>query len=152
MTKRLTRSSPMWGSIATPPECVPANSGVITAGSVSLLGGATANFGSVVDNQDFAYVSSCTGTCTGFAAAKYLITSHTSGSVTVNSNLATACTVACTGITYQIVTGHNFAPRNSALAAGYPGVLPLGGLNTGYLWMRELFSRLPSAAASVSVQ
>lgn len=95
-------------------------SGTIAA---STLTDAAANFNNVVDSQDFCYISAGTGATAG----QYLITSHTSTSVT----LGTAPGGSGTDITYRVRTGQNFMTGGNLNAYGFPGAFP-GGLTTGY--------------------
>lgn len=66
-------------------------------------------FGSVVDNQDFVYLVSGTGT--GFGAFKYLITAHTTTELTLSSNITSSG--AGTNIVWQVTLGHNFSPTGA---------------------------------------
>lgn len=83
---------------------------------------------SIVDNQDFVYLSAGTGT--GIALTKYLITSHTDTTLTLDSNITSSGSGSA--ITYYITTGHNFLPGNNLRAKGFPGSFP-AGLTTGQL-------------------
>lgn len=96
--------------------------------STNVLTDAGANFGSVVDNQDFVYLSAGSGT--GIALKKYLITAHTTTTLTVSSNITSSGSGSA--IAYQVTLGHNFAVGTAMKATGYPGVFS-GGLTTGYL-------------------
>lgn len=76
--------------------------------SNNVLTDAGANFSSVVNNQDYVYIVSGTGT--SFVTGKYLITSHTTTTLTLDNNIASG---AGSSIVYQITTGHNFLPTGA---------------------------------------
>jgi hypothetical protein len=97
-----------------------------TAGSISgsVITDAAANFGNVVNNQDFVYIVSGTGATAG----QYLITSHTTTTITLDS----APGGSGTNIHYQVTTGRNFAIGTALKSKGLPGAFQ-GGLTTGYL-------------------
>jgi hypothetical protein len=85
-------------------------------------------FTNVVDNQDFVTLTSGSGT--GFATGKYLITAHTGNQVTVSSNITSSG--AGSSIAWEVTLGHNFAIGTALKGLGHPGVLP-GGLTTSVL-------------------
>lgn len=93
-----------------------------TSGSVVTSSGA--DFSSVTDNIDFLYLISGTG----ITAAKYLITAHTTTTLTLSSAPGTSAVADKVG---QITTGHNFAVNPVLKGTGYPGVFP-AGFTTGY--------------------
>lgn len=94
-----------------------------TSGSVLTQSGA--DFSSVTDNVDFVYIVSGTG----ITAGKYLITSHTGTTLTLNAAPGTS---AVADKVWQITTNHNFGVGTNMKATGTPGVFP-GGLTTGYI-------------------
>jgi hypothetical protein len=101
--------------------------------STNVLTDSGANFANVVDNQDFLIATdgTCTGGCSGLLTnTKLLITSHTSTSLTVSSNLTTGGTA--TSVVYQTTYGHNFAIGTNLKAQGIPGAFPVG-LTMGYM-------------------
>lgn len=105
--------------------------GTTATSSTNVLTDSGANFANVTDNVDFCYVSAITGT--GGDTGQHLITSHTSTTLTLSSNLTSSG--AGTAITYSVTTGHNFAIGNTSVKSGsFPGLFP-GGLTTGYLGM-----------------
>lgn len=93
-----------------------------------LTAGSGTPFGSVVDNVDFVTLTSGSGT--GFAAGKYLITGHTTTTLTLSSNITTSGSGSA--IAWEVTSGHNFAIGTALKSLGYPGVFP-GGLTTGYM-------------------
>lgn len=100
-----------------------------TTGSTtgSVLTDSGADFSSVEDNVDYLHTTSGTGVTVGV----FLITSHTSTTLTVNNSLGTSSSA----VTYWVTTGHNFAISNATVkSAGYPGAYQ-GGKCTSYLGM-----------------
>lgn len=94
-----------------------------TLGSVLTQSGG--DFSTVEDNVDYLHVISGVGVTTGI----YLITSHTSTTVTVNNALGTA---VLGDVIYYIPTGHNLTPGTNMKAAAYPGLFA-GTSLTSYL-------------------
>lgn len=94
-----------------------------TSGSVLTQSGG--DFSTVTDNVDVLHVFSGTGVTVG----GYLITSHTSTTLTVNNALGTS---SAGNVTYTVTTGRNFAIGTNLKAAGFPGTFP-GGFTTGYM-------------------
>ncbi len=94
-----------------------------TSGSVLTQSGG--DFSTVTDNVDFLYLVSGTG----ITAGKYLITSHTGTTVTLDIAPGTDATA---DKVWQITTGHNFAVGANMKAFGFPGVFP-AALTTGYI-------------------
>lgn len=94
-----------------------------TSGSVLTQSGG--DFSSVTDNVDIVRVVSGMGVTTG----RYIITSHTSDTITVSSALGTS---ASNNVVWVITVGHNFAVGTNMRAAGYPGAFA-GSETTGYL-------------------
>lgn len=107
---------------------------VVTAGtptsSGAVLTDSSANFASVVDNQDFLVFTAGSGTGYVGSNIKLQITSHTSTTVTLSSNITSSGSIS--GAAYRIGVGHNFAVGTNLAATGYPGSFP-GALTTGYL-------------------
>lgn len=97
-----------------------------TAGVISgsTLTDSLADFTNVVNNQDFVYIVSATGATAG----KYLITSHTTTALTLNS----APGGSGTNAVYKVTTGHNFAIGLALKFKGFPGAFP-ATLTTSYV-------------------
>lgn len=93
-----------------------------TSGSVLTQSGG--DFSTVSDNIDYLHVISGTGVTTG----GYLITSHTSTTLTVNNALGTS---SGGDVVYFVGTGHNFAVGTNLKATGFPGLFN-GSETTGY--------------------
>lgn len=93
--------------------------------SASVLTSAGANFASVTDNVDFVNLISGTG----ITAAQYLITAHTSTTLTLSSAPGTS---AVADKVFQITTGKNFGIGSNLVGLGYPGAFP-AALSTGYM-------------------
>lgn len=93
-----------------------------TSGSVLTQSGG--DFSTVTDNVDFLHVLSGTGVTTG----GYLITSHTSTTLTVNNALGTS---SGGDVVYFVTTGHNFAIGTNLKAAATPSAI--GTECTSYL-------------------
>lgn len=99
--------------------------GTTATTSGSVLTDSGADFSSVTDGVDFLHVFSGTGvTVNG-----YLITSHTSTTLTVNNALGTS---SAGNVVYTVTTGRNFAIGTNLKADGFPGTFP-GGFSTGYM-------------------
>ncbi len=94
-----------------------------TSGSVLTQSGA--DFSTVTDNVDFCYIKSGTG----ITAAKYLITTHTTTTLTLSSAPGTS---AVADKVFQITTGHNFAVGAAMKNLAYPVAFP-AGLTTSYM-------------------
>ena len=75
-----------------------------TSGSVLTQSGG--DFSTVTDNVDFVYIKSGTG----ITAGKYLITSHTADTITLDIAPGTNATA---NKVWQITTGHNFLPTGA---------------------------------------
>jgi len=99
--------------------------GTTATTSGSVLTQAGGDFSSVEDNVDFLRVVSGTGVTTGI----YLITSHTSNTVTVNNALGTS---SGGDVVYVIPTGHNLSVGDNMKAAGSPGLIGVSA-STSYL-------------------
>lgn len=99
---------------------VTGSSGVVSGSTLTDSG---ANFSNVVDGQDFVYIISGTGVTAG----QYLINSHTTTVLTLNS----APGGAGSNIVYQTATGHNFAVGPSMKRRATPIIFP-GALTTSY--------------------
>jgi hypothetical protein len=95
-----------------------------TSGSVLTDG--SANFSGVNDNIDYLHVTSGTGVTTGC----YLITSHTSTTLTVNNPLGTS---SSNNDVYWISNGHNFQIGTNLKGLGFPNFInATGSLTTSY--------------------
>lgn len=94
-----------------------------TSGSVLTQSGG--DFSTVTDNVDYLRVVSGTGVTTGI----YLITSHTSTTLTVNNALGTS---SAGDVVWVVPTGHNLSIGTNLKGQGFPGVFP-GSETTGYL-------------------
>lgn len=108
-----------------------------TSGSVLTQSGA--NFATVTDNVDFVYIVSGTG----ITAGKYLITSHTTDTLTLDIAPGTNATA---DKVWQVTTGHNFAIGTNYRGLGFPGVFP-GGLSTGYMDIGAVQRQEPAGGA-----
>lgn len=95
-----------------------------TSGSVLTSSGA--DFSTVTDNVDFLYLISGTG----ITAGKYMITSHTATTLTVDNAPGTNATADKVG---QVTTGHNFSLGTNLKGLGYPGAFP-AALTTGSMY------------------
>lgn len=93
-----------------------------TSGSVLTQSGG--DFSTVTDNIDMLHVLSGTGVTVG----RYLITSHTSTTLTVNNALGTGAAVA-----YFVTTGHNLQIGTNLRAAGGPNFSNMGIEDRSYL-------------------
>lgn len=82
-----------------------------TSGSVLTQSGG--DFSTVTDNVDYVRVTAGTGTTLG----NYLITSHTTTTLTVNNALGTG---ASADKVYYVTTGHNFAIGTNLAGVGTP--------------------------------
>lgn len=82
-----------------------------TSGSV--LTDSSADFSNVEDNIDFVRIVSGTGVTTGI----YLITSHTTTTLTVNNALGTS---SAGNVVYVLPIGHNLQPGNNLAATATP--------------------------------
>jgi len=77
----------------------------------NVLTSSGADFSSVVDNVDFVYLKSGSGT--GFAARNFLITAHddTADTLTLSSNITSSG--AGSAIVWQVTLGNNFLPTGA---------------------------------------
>lgn len=87
------------------------------------------DFSTVTDNVDFLHITSHTSG-TGTIDANYLITAHTSTTLTTNNAIGASGSI--TSINYFVTTGHNFAIGTNLKAQGFPGLFN-GSETTGYL-------------------
>lgn len=94
-----------------------------TSGSVLTQSGG--DFSTVTDNVDYLRVTAGTGTTLGC----YLITSHTSTTLTVNNSLGTGATA---DKVYYVTTGHNFAIGTNLKGLGFPSFTNIGSDTLGY--------------------
>lgn len=94
-----------------------------TSGSVLTSSGA--NFGAVVDGQDYLYIVSGTGITAGI----YGITSHTTTTLTLDIAPGTSATA---DKVFQITVGRNFSIGTNLKAVAFPGTIA-GLPTTGYL-------------------
>lgn len=100
--------------------------GTTATTSGSVLTDSGASFG-VTDNVDFLHVTSGTGVTVGC----YLITSHTSTTLTVNNALGTS---NAGNVVYWVTHGHNFQIGSPLNAAGFPSLInPTGSQTTSYI-------------------
>lgn len=110
-----------------------------TSGSV--LSSSGASFGTVTDNVDFCYLVSGTG----ITAGKYLITSHTTTTLTLDSAPGTDATA---DKVFQVTTGHNFATGTGLNGLAFPGAFQ-AGLSTSSSKQGAVQSAGGASAASV---
>lgn len=99
--------------------------GTIATTSGSVLTDSGANFGSVTDNVSFLTVTGGTGTTLG----TYLITSHTTTTLTVNNALGTG---ASADKVYYVTSGTNWGIGTNLQAQATPGPFNVSA-TTGYL-------------------
>lgn len=99
-------------------------SGATATTSGSVLTQSGGNFSTVTDNVDFVYIVSGTGVTAG----KYLITSHTTTTLTLDIAPGTS---AVADKAFRISTGHNFIIGTNLKALAFPAAFP-GGLTTSY--------------------
>jgi hypothetical protein len=102
--------------------------GTLTGGT-AVLTSSGADFSSVQDNVDFFRLTAQTGG-TGTFIANYLITSHTTTTLTFNNVAGTSG--SATSITGYVCTGQNYGIGTNLKAQGYPGPI-LGSESTSYL-------------------
>lgn len=104
--------------------------GATSSTNVLTVGSGTP-FGGIEDNVDIVYLSAGTGT--GISLTKYLITAHTTTTLTLDRNITSSG--SGTGITWQVTTGHNFSVGTNMKAVGFPGALQGTGASgtTGYM-------------------
>lgn len=110
-----------------------------TSGSVLTQSGG--DFSSVTDNVDYLHVLSGTGVTTGI----YLITSHTSTTLTVNNALGTS---NGGDVVYYVTTGHNFAIGTALKAMGFPSFSAMGIETVSYVDVGAIQRQEPSTAAT----
>lgn len=94
-----------------------------TSGSVLTDSGA--NFSTVTDNVDYLHVTSGTGVTTGC----YLITSHTTTTLTVNNALGSS---SSNNDNYWIITGHNYQIGTNLKGNGFPSFANSGSETVSY--------------------
>lgn len=109
--------------------------------STNVLTDAGANFSTVTDNVDFVYLSAGTGT--GIGLAKYLITAHTTTTLTVSSIITSSGSGSA--IAYQITLGHNFGVGPNMKAKAFPGMFDTIS-TTGYLDIGAVQRQEPTVA------
>lgn len=95
--------------------------------ATNVLTDGAANFGSVVDNETVVNLTSGSGT--GFRTGLYVVTAHTTTTLTLSPGNITS-SGSGSSIAYQITLGHNFLPTGSI--SGFPGPFQ-AALTTGYL-------------------
>lgn len=94
-----------------------------TSGSVLTQSGG--DFSTVEDNRDYLHVVSGTGVTVG----RYLISSHTATTLTVNNALGTS---SGGDVVYFVTTGHNFQVGTALRGLGGPTLAAVGGDGTSY--------------------
>jgi len=97
--------------------------GTTGSGSGSVLTDTNANFSGVTDGVDFLHQVSGTGATVGC----YLITSHTSTTLTVNNPVGTNATA---DRVYWVSNGHNFGIGANLKAMGFPSFINATGSQT----------------------
>lgn len=121
-------------SITTAPSFAGASqlTGTTATTSGSVLTQSGGDFSTVTDNIDYLHVTSGTGVTTGI----YLITSHTSTTLTVNNALGTS---SGGDVVWFVPVGHNFRIGANLKATGFPGAVNSNSSeSTGYLDMGAL--------------
>lgn len=93
--------------------------GATATTSGNVLTQAAANFSNVIDNQDFCLILSGTGVTVG----QYLITSHTTTTLTLDIAPGTS---AVADKSFQVTTGRNFAVGPAVIGKGFPNLFPAG--------------------------
>ncbi len=111
-----------------------------TSGSVFTQSGA--NYSNVVNNQDYLYIASGTGV----TAMAYLITSHTTTTLTLNVAPGTNATANKVS---TVITGRNWTPGANAKAAGTPGLIP-NTTSTSYEDIGAVQIQIPSLTNTYS--
>ena len=102
------------------------SNGTMTGGT-AVLTSSGADFSSVEDNVDYFYLISYSGG-TGTFVGMYLITSHTTTTLTFNNNAGTSG--SATSIVGYVMTGHNLTPGNNCRNKG---AFTFSGSFTSYL-------------------
>lgn len=128
--------------VALNPQFVGATqiTGSTASGSGSVLTDTNADFSSVTDNVDFVHVLSGTGATLGC----YLITAHTTTTLTCNNAVGTNATA---NRTYFIGTGHNFNIGSNLKGIGFPGLIT-GSETTGYMDIGAIQRLEPTLAST----
>jgi hypothetical protein len=90
----------------------------------NIISDSSQNFSNVVNNQDTILIKSGTGVVTGY----YLITSHTTTTVTVTPAITANATA---DKAYELTLGHNFNVAIAMQGLAFPQTLP-GGFTTSY--------------------
>lgn len=118
------------GSLAVDPQFTGASqiTGTTATTAASVLTQAGGDFSTVSDNVDVLHVISGTGVTTG----RYLITSHTGTTLTVNNALGTS---SGGDVVYFVTVGHNFSIGTNLKALGFPTFTNTGAECTGYMDM-----------------
>lgn len=131
--------------LALDPQFVGATqiTGTTATTSASVLTQSGGNFSTVTDNVDFLRVTSGTGVTTG----GYLITSHTTTTLTVNNALGTS---VAGDVNYYIGTGHNFQIGTNLASLGVPNFVNSGSETTSYPDVGAV-QRQPTAGGSATV-
>lgn len=133
-----TTDATLWTKSATDLALNPNFSGAsqLTGTTATATGGTQtltdsgASFG-VTDGVDFLHITSVTGG-TGTIVGCYLITGHTSTTLTTNNLIG--ATGSITGIHYYVTHGHNFQIGTNLKAMGFPSLTnATGSQTTSYL-------------------
>lgn len=114
-------------NLALNPQFVNASqiTGTTGSGSGSVMTDTNANFSTVTDNVDYLYQISGTGATVGM----YLITGHTTTTLTVNNAVGTNATA---DRSYFVGVGHNFQIGANLAGQGYPNFTTSGSETTSY--------------------
>lgn len=113
-------------------------SGATATTSGSVLTQSGGDFSTVTDNQDYVYIVSGTGITPGM----YLITGHTSDTITLDAAPGTNATA---DKVWRILTGRNFNPGSACRAVGMPVYTTN---STNYLDLGGIQGQASSAVAS----
>ncbi len=97
--------------------------GTTATSATTVLTDSGANFSTVTDNVSYLHVTAGTGVTTGV----YLITSHTTTTLTVNNTLGTGSSVV-----YYVSAGTNFGIGTNLKAKSFPGAFGSSS-TTGYI-------------------
>jgi hypothetical protein len=115
-----------------------------TSSTNVLTAGSGTPFGGVEDGVDYVYLSAGTGT--GISLTKYLITSHTTTTLTLERNITTSGSGSA--IAWQITTGHDFSVGANMKGVGFPGAFNGTGASgtTGYMDIGAVQRAEPAAS------
>lgn len=131
--------------LAVDPQFTGATQITGTAGNTSgsVLTDGAKDFSTVTDNVDYLHIVSGTGVTTGC----YLITGHTTTTLTVNNALGTS---SSNNDVYWVGTGHNFQIGANLKGIGFPNFTNSGSETTSYPDVGGVQRQEPSGSAGGS--